>query len=543
MSMSMGRVAVLDQPATTYGNLDLLVTEVQRACARPVNQLQVAALLESAGVTQAVAMERYQHPDVFALAGVVAKLMRSTASAPVAVRRVAAPPPERRMETMMDYMRGPLALLPIVLLSLTIMVYQGFGQWQTAQVLTMSMAMIGSLLVTGGFVQAFSRKGSSYLSQGYVRAAQHIVSKILVVALVTMLVTAGLLVALLRIAGWLSRDNMGLLAVAYIALSVLWLVAGVLFLLKQAHWFGIGIAVGFGLSCLCLEVLAPTHLARGAIMLLAATVGMTGVLAVSALVIRWTLFRESTASPVGNQPVVLASSAQLLVGLTPYFSYGVLYVAFILSGHVGGWVGALTSAPAPIEAISTIEVALTVALGGYILAGGVAERTMRRFWQQVRLDQAETSQVRPEAFSRTLQGFFLREHAHFLAALVLCSLCVTASVLIMVSLSSGRGVTLLPWSAETTMVFLMGQIGYGLMALGMFSCMFMITLSQPWRAVNSVAAGIAVTIVAGLAIGSALPYQYATLGVVVGGLVFALNARARMWSMLENADYFYYASF
>ena len=301
--MSMGRVAVLDQPATTYGNLDLLVTEVQRACARPVNQLQVAALLESAGVTQAVAMERYQHPDVFALAGVVAKLMRSTASAPVAVQRVAAPPPERRMETMMDYMRGPLALLPIVLLSLTIMVYQGFGQWQTAQVLTMSMAMIGSLLVTGGFVQAFSRKGSSYLSQGYVRAAQHIVSKIVVVALVTMLVTAGLLVALLRIAGWLSRDNMGLLAVAYIALSVLWLVAGVLFLLKQAHWFGIGIAVGFGLSCLCLEVLAPTHLARGAIMLLAATVGMTGVLAVSALVIRWTLFRESTASPVGNQPV------------------------------------------------------------------------------------------------------------------------------------------------------------------------------------------------------------------------------------------------
>ena len=79
----------------------------------------------------------------------------------MAVRRVAAPPPERRMETMMDYMRGPLALLPIVLLSLTIMVYQGFGQWQTAQVLTMSMAMIGSLLVTGGFVQAFSRKGQA----------------------------------------------------------------------------------------------------------------------------------------------------------------------------------------------------------------------------------------------------------------------------------------------------------------------------------------------------------------------------------------------
>ena len=206
------------------------------------------------------------------------------------------------------------------------------------------------------------------------------------------------------------------MAVAYIALSVLWLVAGVLFLLKQAHWFGVGIAVGLGLSRLCLQLLAPTHLARGAIMLLAATAGMAGVLAVSALVIRRTLLREAAASPVGNQPVVLASSAQLLVGLAPYFGYGVLYVAFILSGHVGGWVGAMTSAAAPMEAISTIEVGLTVALGGYILAGGMAERTMRRFWQQVRVHQAETPQARPDAFSRILQGFFLREHAHFLAA-------------------------------------------------------------------------------------------------------------------------------
>jgi hypothetical protein len=443
----------------------------------------------------------------------------------------------------MDYMRGPLALLPIVLLSLTIMMYQGFGQWHAGQVLALSMAMIGSLLVTGGFVQALSRKGSSYLSQGYVRAAQRIVGRIIGIALVTMFVTAGVFVALVSFSGRLAREDLGLMAVAYIAMSVLWLVAGVLFLLKQAHWFGVGIAVGLGLSYLCLQVLAPTHLARGAIMLVAATAGMTGVLVVSSLVIRRALYHEIAVSTVDNQAVVLAPPAHLMVGLAPYFAYGVLYVAFILSGHVGGWVSALTSAPVPMEAISTVEVGLTVALSGYILAGGVAERTMRRFWQQVRVHQAETSQARPDAFNRTLQAFFVREHAHFLAALVLCSLCVTASVVIMVRLSAGTEVTVLPWNLETTVVLLLGQIGYGLMALGMFSCMFMITLSQPGRAVSAVGIGIAVTIFAGLAVGAALPYQYATLGVVVGGLVFALNARARMWAMLKDGDYFYYASF
>ena len=543
MSMSVGPVATLEIPATSITSLEFLVAEVQRSCPRPVNMLQVAALLESAGVTDTVARQRYLHADVFALANVITRQMPKVIDAPGADRHLADVPCERRVETAMDYLRGPLALLPILLLSLTIMVYEGFGQWHAAQILTLSMAMIGSLLVTSGFVQVISRKGSNYLSQGYVLAARRVVTVILGVALVTVIITAGLFVSLLLFVGWLSPSDVGLLIFTYVSMSLLWLIAGVFFLLKQAHWFGAALAVGLIVSCLSLLGLGMTGLASGIIMLVAAIAGMISVLAVATIVIRRALSRESAVSSVGNQAIALPSPAQLLVGLALFFGYGVLYVVFVLSGHIGGWVAALRSAAIPMEAIGTIEVSLTLALMGYILAGGVAERTMRRFWQRVRIYQSATSQARPAGFNRTVRDFFLREQANFLVALVLCSCFIWAAVVALVRFPTSSGATAFTWTAESTYILILGQIGYGLMALGIFNCMFMITLSQPKPATGAVINGIAVTVVVGLGFAFVLPYQYATLGVVAGGLALALSARLRLEAMLKHADYYYFSSF
>jgi len=542
MSMSVGAVSVLEQPAAACENLDRLVEEVQRSCAHPVSMLQVAALLESAGVTDGVARSRYQEPDVFALAQAVTRSY-PRASLDTSAASAVHLPEERLSDTLADYSRGLLAIVPILLLTLTIMVYQGFARWRTGQVVALSVAMIGSLLVTGGFVQALSRKGSSYLSQGYIRAAQRVVALILGVAVLAMLAVGALCVAALRLSGWLAPEDIGLMAVAYIALSLLWLAAGLLHLLKEAPWFGVALGICLGLSNLCLRELKWTNLPDGAIMLLAAAAGLAGALAVTLLVARAALSREAAASPVGDHHVVLAPSAQLIVGLAPYFVYGLLSVVFVLSGHLGGWAGALRTEAAPLQGVATIEIGLTVALISYMLAGGVAENTMRRFWRRIKVYQSGTSQAGPDAFNRALWDFFVGEQARYLIALSLCSYLVASSVLAMVQFSAGPGVAVLPWSAETTAVFLIGQAGYFLMGIGVFSCMFMITLSQPGRALGALARGTAATAAVGLAIALVLPYQYTVFSVVAGGLVFAISARVTLRAMLADADHAYYASF
>ena len=147
-----------------------LVDEMTRGCAMPVGTLQVAALLETTGITDAIARRRYGFSDVFALAEALAdRLPRAAPSGFEAAKEGALA--SQRGELLRDISRGPLALLPMVLLSLIIAVYQGIGKWPPGHVLALSMAMVGSLLVTSGFVQAASRKGASYLCQGYVNAS------------------------------------------------------------------------------------------------------------------------------------------------------------------------------------------------------------------------------------------------------------------------------------------------------------------------------------------------------------------------------------
>ena len=152
-------------------SLAALGEEIRKSCDRTISVYQVAALLESAGVTDAIAQLRYDHADIFELARTIAGRL-SHDHRPVSLPADAAFPRDSSRDTLLDYLRGPLALLPMVLLSFIIAIYQGVGNWGAEEILATSMAMVCSLLVTSGFVQAASRKGASYLSQGYVQAGR-----------------------------------------------------------------------------------------------------------------------------------------------------------------------------------------------------------------------------------------------------------------------------------------------------------------------------------------------------------------------------------
>lgn len=547
MSQASGPVATFERPLETIDGLDALVEQVLNACARPVNKLQVAALLESAGITDAGARERYQEPNVFALADAVMSRLAKHARSAERATRVAAP---RSLWTkdVADLARGPLSLLPILMVSLTILVYRGFGQWGASQTLTMSMALIGSLLVTSGFVQAISRKGSSYLSQGYVSAGQRIIGQLSGVALVTILATAWPLAVALRTLGWVAPGDVGIMMAAYIATSVMWLIAGVLFLLQRAHWFGLGLAVSLVVTYLCLAGLALTTLPSNFTMLAAALAGMAAQIGVATVVIHKALTARAGASALASHHVTLPPYAQLTVALAPYFTYGVLYVGFILASHVGGWYSIWRLTENRMGALGSFEVGLTLAVGGYILTSGFAERTMRRFWERVQADLSATSQARPAVFNHAMHVFFVREQRYYVLALVGVSAVIYFGMVAITQIFGATGGVIrqtaaLPWTAEAAGVLMLGLIGYGLMGLGMFSCMFMITLSRPRLALGAVSIGICVALIVGLAFGAFLPYVFATSSVAAGGLALMLSAQSRLKTLLNHADYYFYASF
>jgi hypothetical protein len=185
-----------------YESLDFLVQEISVRCHWVVSPLQVAAMLESLGITDELAQERYGYADVFALAEkVMIRLPRTYYDVVVengqVVSTAVAPSPHLTFPTetwrdkLQDYLRGVASLLPMIVLSVGIILHQLVGRWEPYQVWLVGMAMLLSLLVTGGFMQAASRRGSIYLSQGYVSAAQQVIFRIMALCLVVVLAVNG----------------------------------------------------------------------------------------------------------------------------------------------------------------------------------------------------------------------------------------------------------------------------------------------------------------------------------------------------------------
>lgn len=540
MSASVGEVTTLTAAASLYETTDALVEAVREQCPQPVGALQIAALLESSGVTDLLAQKRYGYPDVFALAEALQRLLPPAAPLSVYACHL---PPDRWQDKVLDYARGPLTLLPMLLLSFIVMAYQHFGRWQNTQILALGLAMLGSLLVTSGFVQGASRKSSSYLSQGYVAAAGRVAALILGVCGLVALLLAGVVTAVLLLTHWLPVSDVALLVVAYLSLCCLWLAAAILFLLRQVYWYGVALGIGVCLSYLALEVGDRLHFSPGLTLTLATAVGLTGLLVATGWVAQENLRQRMLASSVGRHPVVLPPLPQLTVGLSAYFLYGVVYVLLIIVGHVPGWMGRLPEGMMRITAVSTVEVALTIALGAYMLVGGVAEYTIRRFWQRVRFYQEQTPGAEPEQFNQRLMQFFFREQTTYLWALAGCTALVFGGVMALTNFLNRAGISMLHWTQDTTLIFMMGLLGYGLMAWGIFNCMFMISLSQPGKAITAVVYGIFVTLLVGLTAAHFLTYQFGALGMITGSLTFAAYANYQLRQMWRHADYFYYASF
>lgn len=554
MSIRSPSVEVLSAAGSFLESLPALIEDVAKRCPQPVSALQIAALLESSGITDTAARQKYGCNDVFELAEVVTQGV--LASTHLRAQPLTSSPgtngmPRSRQQSqgapgpdsLMDYARGPLSLLPMILVSLIIAAYQEMGQWESYQVVTLGASMLGSLLVTSGFIQAASRKGAGYLSQGYVRAATAMVVRIVMVGALAVLVTAAVAGALVRVAlGWLPGD-VALMVVAYIALSFLWLTAAVLFLVEASHWFGGSLAVGVGLSWATLQVSAMYGLPRDLTLLLATIVGMWGTVGIAWWVIRRELARRMATAADSARKVVLPPGPHLIVSVLPYFAYGVCYVALILAGHIAGWMGLFTYRGDPMQVIAAVEIGLTIALGGHILAGGVAENTVRRFWARVRGDQEQTPLYRPAYFNQTLERFYVHERNRFLIAVILCSVLILAVVLLVLRVGERMAVTGLPWSEATTILFLCGLIGYGLLAWGSFNCTFMISLSRPGDAIQALVVGILLTLLQGVGLSLVVPFQYSAIGIIVGGLGFAIVASGKLQDLLSRADYYYYASF
>ncbi len=503
---------------------------------QPVDYLEIAAILESKGITDEFASQHHNAPDTFELAKAVLAAIR--AEPPIAAPpEIPTEPTQSFKQVLVSYLQGPISFLPSLLVLLTIQIFSFGGQWAGGQIMALSLGMSAGLLITNGFLQAVMRRASICLSLGNSQSARRFLIRGLGVA--ALIVVAVALLTFL-ITSWtevITLEERLIFCLAFVALSTIWLVGGPLALVQAQIWLGIGLGGGLFTGFVADRVAAlftDLHLVFGTVLGFLVTLGL----------IIWAETRAFAprSKAEKDSKILLPSPAYLLYEALPYFIYGTLYALFIIAPHFLGWFGKLGENQTRQFAITSLEVGLTLAMSPVVLVSGIIERTLRLFWTKAAVAQKTTPGLQVEQFGKTLLNFYWQQWR--LYELVLAGLSLAFALPLWLALDSGLLKGLLGSNPTTAIIFfLTGLVIFFLLGQGLFNCVFCITLARPQFAVRAVAIAMVVMFALGTPLSLWVDFSYCLVAFIAGVFTFVTVSSRLTQRLLASADYYYFSFF
>jgi hypothetical protein len=495
----------------------------------PEANLELAAVLESEGITDAVA-QKYGASDVFELAE---RLLVESTPAP---RRVGSSEPEQTVQSwyqrLRSSLRSPAMLLIMALMLIQLRVYDSALQIAGAPHWTTIVGLICGTLIAGGAMQSLGWRVSMALSQGTRRAVLSILMLGMVFGLGLALAVAIILVG---VGVWLKVSVAGLvgLGVSCVALTLLLLLSGSLTLIRRTPLAVGALVVAFGATSIVDYVwpMAGDHL-------LAVVLGYTlAVLLLGGVLVRE--FRKLISRTKQSAVAHLPPPGQLLYGAIPYLCYGILSVLYIVVGQVGGWSGSLGDGWTRQQALASLNNVHLFGLATLVLSQGLSRYAMRSFWDVMRSAQGQITAGDQETIGALIRQFLLRHQRRLLLvqlsiAIILAIAALWCWQFFSLEVSFGPLMPSMLW---------ISLVGYSLLAWGLFSCSFLVMLSQPWLAVRALAIAVAIQFVGGMVLQMIWGLEASVAGMIIGGCCLVGVTQWTLSRMLRRSDYALYQAF
>lgn len=530
--------AATETRASASTALDELADAVLRQIGRPVDDLAVAATLESRGIRDVDAVTMHGQPNVFALAEqVYLRSLRDGAfSADAVSNEKAVPLRLRGARVIRWYGQGLVKSLPIVLQTASVVIL-GYAMWSSLTfdrrlASTVAVSTILSFLVTGGFVQAISQLSIYYHEQRSYVLARVISWRLLGIGAAAAL-GAGAVGLLIEIVGsWVPFSLAAIGCAYYVALSFLWLVLSILYAL-QRHLAVIAIfAVGTGVVTL-MQQFTAFDLVTAHLTALSAAVVSGAIYAARAL--RLLQRRADATARLARLP----RPTLLAAGVAPYFCYGIAYFGFLFLDRLIGW--STGRNPLPIWLDTPYEYGLDFALLAFVLTLPQLEYAVHKFSGTLIAVQESFDGMNASGHNRHFVRFYFRQVG-------VLALVGTASAWLMWQLLSAlRGsdgfLNLGAPQPVTFEVFEWGVVGYLLLAFGLMNAIFLFSLSRPLSVLFALAVAVVVDFGVGWWLSRELSYWHSVIGMTAGACVFAVLTAIAAIRVLRRLDYYYYSAY
>ncbi|MBA2298709.1 MAG: hypothetical protein H0W14_11815 [Actinobacteria bacterium] len=511
----------------TRGELTLVV-DVAARIPRPVEPLEVAAVLETMGVTDAIAVEDYDAETTFDLAERIFAPVRTVAAgqAPngTATEHAGTQTLVRASATLAASIRGATAITPLVVLLLTAYAL-GTAGWSAGSILAFSLGIVAAMLLTGGPVFALTRRISVHLvfDQGHLARA-FLARGAVLISLALVCVSA----AILAVSYWpsLFTETERVIFTATMAgAGIVWLLVAGVTAAGAPGWAGAalagGLAAGSGIAW-AVRGDGGTD----------ATVGLLAGLAVALLLLA---VGASRLYPRGREKIVLLPPGLLLLEAWPYALFGSGLIFLFVVPHVVGWLGSVPAGSSRVDAISSLELSLVLALPPVMLATGVLERVFAQLWPAAEKLQQTSDR---ERFVAAVARFHRRRQQRYLT--VLGALSFVAAGLFELTDRAGWLETWSPGASR--LVFLSGLVAFFFFGWGQMNCLFILSLAKPGRALTPISFGAAVVILLGVPL-ALTDFRLAAPAFAVAAAVFAVTALAKSRTVMASADYHYATAF
>jgi hypothetical protein len=492
----------------------------------PEEMLELAAVLESEGVTDAVAA-RYQATSVFSLSRDL------LAAAPAArAEKVSQPAPA----TATTERLWPSVLRSVLVLGMMGVMLVGV-QWYQAAMRALGVpdqaTMVGlfaGMVIASGMTQATGWRVSVALSQGTPGVVGPVLRLGLTFGMGIALLASALLVGVGMEQAFPPAGLFGLGA-SCLGLTLLLLLSGGLVLLDHTYLVSIAIAVAGGLAWL-LHTFVLSHAN------LFVTVGLGYLMAV-VLLGALLFFVIGKLARGGRGIHRLPPLGQLMYNAIPYLFYGTLTVLYVFLAQLSGWLGRLPDGWSREQAVASLNIAHLLGLMTIVMSQGVAEYGLRIFWHVVRDAQAHTKLGDTTALKASVGGF-LRHHLR--VTLISQTLIAIVFAALVTWLWQALNLTPVLGPLVPSMLYI-SLIGYTLLLWGLFGCSFSVTVAHPWMAVRALFVATVIQFVCGTALAVFVGFEASLAGTIIGGVALILISRRTLAHLLDRVDYLLYQAF
>jgi hypothetical protein len=515
-----------------------LATEVLRHTGTPRDAWEITAHLEVMGLRDADARATYDHRDLFELGRSIYDMVQRGVVAPPAEPHESAPAPSPVRDFLGHYVAGSIFAVPMLLQAAAILTW-GYGLWGALDVdvrigTAIALGFVASYVLTGGFVQAITRRALFYKFQQEPELARWVVLRgwwIAARVVIGVGVPAGLAFnALYRFLPW---DMFVVATLYYVSLSLLWLSWSMVYVTGGRYRIALVTAAALVVVVVLARYFHWSVIAANTVGLLAAS-AMSLALGVRAL---GGFTRPTPPNPPRLTVLIYATSS--------WFLYGLLYNTFIFADRVMAWTartGREDLPPYSFWLSARYELGLDLALLVVMLLSGVVEASVQTFSQ--RLVPVEKGLAGGDR-ARLAEWFlsFHRRRTWLLVPAAFAAVGIARAGVALVAGLPDPDIRVAMTSASAMSAFWMAVVGYTLLMFALQNTLLLLTLSRVELAVRALAWALAVNLTVGFVASRAIDYTGAAAGLVAGAAVLLVLSWREVRRVGARLDYFYYAAY